>query len=86
MSIDFEREIELARRAIRRSPSTIKFYFFRPDKKLSAAQALQIHNEYGINLRDLILLIYSHGFETDEMELINLLNKQAEELKRSVQC
>lgn len=86
MTIDFEDQIKKARRALQRSPNTIKLYFNRFDKRISAEQALHIHDEYGINLRDLMLLIFSHGFETDEGRLIELLEKDQAERDRSVPC
>jgi hypothetical protein len=86
MSEHFERQIELAYRALRRSPNTIKIYFLRSDRFLSAEQSLQIINEYGFSLRDFMLLLFSHNFQTEEKKLIDLLQKQQIERDRSVLC
>lgn len=86
MTVNFERQIELAYRALRRSPNTIKFYFSRADRTISAEQSLQIINEYGFSLRDFMLLMFSHNFQTEEKRLIELLEKEQDERESCILC
>ena len=82
----YNSKIDCGKKAYFRGGYMLKNILSKPEKYLSGEDILSIFNTYGIHPRELVLLILSHGCEGDFDRFIELIWKQIEISKDSIQC
>ncbi len=84
--MDIDNEIKSAYSAYRRGGDYLVKIFTKPEKKITGDECLYLHNTYGINIKNIILMCISHGFQVEYTDFSKLLKIQYEDLKKSKLC
>ena len=79
--MDDKHKLLCAEKSYFRGGGIMKRILSKPEKYLSGEEILSLFNTYGIGVRELKLLIMSHGCDGDYQEFLKLLDEQRETSK-----
>jgi alanyl-tRNA synthetase len=86
-----EEKIKYALRHIKRCGTLANDIFYEKKcnavKFITANEALTLYNTYGMEIREVMFMVDSHGLAIDDLkEFETLINEQKERIKNSKQC
>lgn len=83
---EIKHKLHCGEKAYFKAGSILKNLTSRPEKSLTGEEILLIYNSYGIEPRQLKILLLSHGCDGDYDEFVKLLEEQNERKKNMRQC